>query len=119
MTQSGSLFIKKYVQDMATGGSYSGPHIEDDLLPQLTRLCKDFGLHVLPWREKTTHTSQLGAHGYCYRLATAKTESPSKIDDFQFLTPPFTSMNELETFVFDNMVDILHNYLFSELEGTA
>lgn len=116
MTRSGSLLNNFNAMELANSNGYSGPHVEDEQLPQLSRLCKDFGLHVLPWREKISHAEEVGANGYCYRLATAKTEIPGKIDDFQFLTPPFKSMSELETYVFDNMVDILHDYLFSEGE---
>ena len=114
MTNAGSMLSDKVMKLQGAVEKYSGPTIEDDQLPQLSRLCKDFGLHVLPWREKITNADQVGAHGYSYRLATTRTDLPAKLDDFQFLTPPFKTMAELETYVFDNMVDILHHYLFNE-----
>lgn len=114
MTHTGSALSERALKLQGIVEKYTGPNVDDEQLPQLSRLCKDFGLHVLPWREKTTSSDQVGAHGYNYRLATTTSELPSKMEDFQFLTPPFKSMVELETYVFDNMTDILHHYLFSE-----
>lgn len=76
--------------------SVSGP---EPACSHIERLCVDFGLEVLRGSE-----TNKGA----FSLAVKCDEN------FQRLTPHFPSIAQLEAFVADNMVDILHNYLCGE-----
>lgn len=79
-------------------GSRSGGGLEP-ACSHIERLCVDFGLEVL--RGSATNKAAFSLAVKCG-------------ENFQRLTPHFPSMPQLETFVADNMVDILHNYLCSE-----
>ncbi len=75
--------------------------------PNIDRLCRDFGLQV----NQLPETGGAPAPG---RKAFALTVQQSPAEPF--LTPLFSSMSQLETFVAENMVDILHSYLCGDAE---
>lgn len=84
------------------GGSQSSEY------PQLKRLCDDFGLQV----SQPTRDEQ-GARRRSFGLVEQHLKKE------RCLTPFFPSMSQLEAFVTDNLVDILHDYFFGEHQNAT
>lgn len=74
--------------------------------PQLQRLCDDFGLHISRPARRHSQPSAPESFGLVE-------QHPEKE---RCLTPFFPSLSQLEAFVADNLVDILHDYFFGEQE---
>ncbi len=77
---------------------------EDSKLPQLYRLCSDFGFAVL---------------GLCKDSATPKKYVLCEVGlvkgdhyESEKVTPEFDSLSELESYTENNVVDIVQKYLF-------
>jgi len=79
-----------------------GTDSEFESYPNLDRLCADFGLVV---------AKGVDARGAKAASADAVSLAVNYVEKTQYLTPLFSSMRQLEAFVADNMVDILHGYL--------
>lgn len=78
---------------------------EESLFPHLLRLSLDFNFRVLECLNRSTVPTKL------YLLAA---------DDFssgtETVTPAFASLKELNQYVGEHMIDILHDYLFGATE---
>ncbi len=74
---------------------------QETRFPHLMRLSMDFNFRVLEVLNQTRHPLKQ------YVLVTEDYRS-----DGDSITPAFTSMQTLNQYVGDNMVDILHDYLF-------
>jgi hypothetical protein len=71
--------------------------------PQLERLCQDFGLQIL--------SAPDGDHEPDSRFFGL---AEQHLNGTRYLTPVFPTLSQLERFVVDNTVDILHSYFFGE-----
>lgn len=78
---------------------------EESLFPHLLRLSLDFNFRVLECLTRAPEPTRQ------YLLAA---------DDFssgtETITPPFSSLKELNHYVGEHMIDILHDYLFGAAE---
>jgi hypothetical protein len=97
-----------YQTQCSSASEYStGRDHELEVYPHIERLCEDFGLVVVEGvdaREAKTSS------------ASAVSLAVNYVEKTQYLTPLFASMRQLEAFVADNMVDILHGYLCGDVE---
>lgn len=86
-------------------------HIGDNTkLPQLHRLCNDFGFAVLGLCESSATPKK---YVLCeVGLVRGGKEIPEKV------SPEFSSLIELEAFASDNVVDIVQKYLFGDEEAS-
>lgn len=75
--------------------------------PHIERLCTDFGLQVAKCPD---------ADGMQPSGSSAFSLAVHYVGNTQYLTPLFSSMRQLEAFVADNMVDILHGYLCGDAD---
>lgn len=79
---------------------------EDCKLPQLHRLCHDFGFAVLGLRE---HSATPKSYVLCeVGLLRGTDEAPEKV------SPEFASLAELEVYTAEHVVDIVQKYLFGD-----
>ncbi|MCW8195021.1 hypothetical protein F6455_09505 [Proteobacteria bacterium 005FR1] len=79
---------------------------DEDLYPQLTRLFFDFNFRVvaIPAGENSSSSQYLVTFGNVGE------------DSLSAITPAFASLDELESYTNENIIDILHQTLFSGLE---
>ncbi len=97
-----------YQTQCSSASDYAlGRDRELKLYPHLERLCEDFGLVV---------AKGVDARGAKAASADAVSLAVNYVEKTQYLTPLFSSMRQLEAFVADNMVDILHGYLCGDAE---
>lgn len=79
---------------------------ESSNLPQLHRLCSDFGFAVLGMNERSATPKK---YVLCdVGLVVGGKDLPEKA------TPEFASLAELEEFAVENVVDIVQSYLFGD-----
>jgi hypothetical protein len=79
---------------------------EDGKLPQLHRLCSDFGFAVIGLCESSATPKK---YVLCeVGLVKGGDESPEKV------SPEFSSLAELEAYTAENVVEILQKYLFGD-----
>ncbi|MGH1486774.1 MAG: hypothetical protein ACRBCI_11180 [Cellvibrionaceae bacterium] len=79
---------------------------EDSKLPQLHRLCTDFGFAVIGLNESSATPKK---YVLCeVGLVKGGNQSPEKA------SPEFASLVELETYTAENVVEIVQKYLFGD-----
>ncbi len=78
---------------------------EESRFPHLLRLSLDFSFQVL----EVVPTAKTEKH---FVLVTDDYRST----ELESITPPFSTLAELNGYVGENMIDILHNYLFGFVE---
>lgn len=82
--------------------------------PHLMRLCLDFDLKVLQLQRRTFSHISLRQVPTAPEFILGSCENPSA--DFLPMTPRFPSLQELEAYVMERHVDILHEYLFESTQ---
>lgn len=79
---------------------------ENCKLPQLNRLCSDFGFAVIGFNESSATPKN---YVLCeVGLVRDSKESPKRV------SPKFISLAELEAYTAENMVEIVQKYLFGD-----
>ena len=79
---------------------------EDCKLPQLHRLCSDFGFAVIGLSESSATPKK---YALCeVGLVKSESESPEKV------SPEFPSLAELEAYTAEHVVEIVQKYLFGD-----
>ncbi|WP_111642434.1 hypothetical protein [Marinimicrobium alkaliphilum] len=79
--------------------------------PQLMRMCMDFDFRVLQLMHRPANDTE-GA-----RYAFVLTTRDYRADEKAAITPSLASLAELDAYVSQHQVDILHDYLFGYVEN--
>lgn len=84
---------------------------EDSQLPQLYRLCSDFGFAVLGFNKSSATPKE---------YVLCEVDLANGVDSHtQEVTPKFASLTELEAHASENVVEIVQKYLFGDDDNFA
>ncbi len=84
--------------------------------PQLNRLCNDFGFIVISV-PAAANQSPPQLQGHIFQLCDDSSYNSNSAQAHNSISPGFDTLTELEQYIDNNMVDLLHDHLFSSIES--
>ncbi len=79
--------------------------------PNLWQLHNEFGLKVI---QRLKHASLTGHTDLVLASQTSCSNGSHTISSLSYLSPPFYNLHELEAYLAEHVVDLLHRHLFDQ-----